>query len=80
MSKKERTRLEGMQRLKAKRLSQAEASGMLGISVRQVKRLYAAYRKRGAKVLVTTAMEARAGPTVFGLAAIRLDDFKRIFQ
>ena len=41
MSKKELTRLEVMQRLKAKRLSQAEAGGMLGISVRQVKRLYA---------------------------------------
>jgi transposase len=53
MSKKERTRLEVMQRLKAKRLNQAEASGMLGISVRQVKRLYAAYRKSGAKGLVS---------------------------
>lgn len=53
MSKKELTRLEVMQRLKAKRLSQAEASGMLGISVRQVKRLYAAYRKAGAKGLVS---------------------------
>lgn len=53
MSKKERTRLEVMQRLKAKQLSQAEASGMLGISVRQVKRLYAAYRKAGAVGLVS---------------------------
>ena len=53
MSKKELTRLEVMQRLKAKRLSQAEASEMLGISVRQVKRLYAAYRKAGAKGLVS---------------------------
>jgi transposase len=53
MSKKELTRFEVMQRLKAKRLSQAEASGMLGISVRQVKRLYAAYRKAGAKGLVS---------------------------
>jgi hypothetical protein len=53
MSKKELTRLEVMQRLKAKRLSQAEASELLGISVRQVKRLYAAYRKAGAKGLVS---------------------------
>lgn len=53
MSEKELTRLEVMQRLKEKRLSQAEASGMLGISVRQVKRLYAAYRKSGAKGLVS---------------------------
>lgn len=53
MSKKEVSRLEVMQRLKVKRLSQAEASDMLGISVRQVKRLYAAYRKAGAKGLVS---------------------------
>jgi transposase len=53
MSKKELTRVEVMQRLKAKRLSQAEASAMLGISVRQVKRLVAAYRKAGAKGLVS---------------------------
>lgn len=53
MSKKELTRLEVMERLKGKRLSQAEASGMLRISVRQVKRLYRAYRKAGAKGLVS---------------------------
>jgi transposase len=53
MSKKELTRLEVMQRLKAKRLNQAEASEMLGVSVRQVKRLYAAYRKAGAAGLVS---------------------------
>jgi transposase len=53
MSKKELTRVEVMQRLKAKRLSQAEASSMLGISIRQVKRLYAAYREAGAQGLVS---------------------------
>jgi transposase len=53
MSKKELTRLEVMVRLKAKRLSQAEASVVLGISVRQVKRLYAAYREAGAQGLVS---------------------------
>ena len=53
MSKKEMSRLEVMDRLKAKRLSQAEASQILGISVRQVKRLYAAYRQGGAKGLVS---------------------------
>jgi len=53
MSKKELTRLEVMQRLKGKRLKQREASQMLGISVRQVKRLYAAYRRAGAKGLVS---------------------------
>ncbi len=53
MSNREITRLEIMQRLKEKRLTQKEAAGMLGISVRQVKRLWRAYRKRGAAGLVS---------------------------
>ncbi|HSV85812.1 MAG TPA: helix-turn-helix domain-containing protein, partial [Levilinea sp.] len=53
MSKKELTRLEVMQRLKGKRLKQREASQMLGISVRQVKRLYRAFTQSGAKGLVS---------------------------
>jgi len=53
MSNKEITRLEAMQRIKDKRLTQKEAAGMLGLSVRQVKRLYSAYRQRGAKGLVS---------------------------
>jgi transposase len=42
-----------MQRLKEKRLTQKEAAGMLGISTRQVKRLWRAYRKKGAQGLVS---------------------------
>lgn len=53
MSNKEITRLEAMQRIKDKRLTQKEAARMLGISNRQVKRLYRAYRKTGAKGLVS---------------------------
>jgi transposase len=53
MSNREITRLEIMQRLKEKRLTQKEAAGMLGISTRQVKRLWRAYRKRGAQGLVS---------------------------
>jgi len=53
MSEQEITRLEVMQRLKDKRLTQREAAGMLGISVRQVKRVWRAYRKEGAKGLVS---------------------------
>jgi transposase len=53
MSNKEITRLEAMQRIKDKRLTQKEAARMLGISIRQVKRLYRAYRKEGAKGLVS---------------------------
>jgi transposase len=53
MSNREITRLEIMQRIKEKRLTQKEAAGMLGISTRQVKRLWRAYRKKGAQGLVS---------------------------
>lgn len=53
MSKREITRLEVMQRLKEKRLSQKEAARMLGISTRHVKRLYRAYKAQGAAGLVS---------------------------
>lgn len=51
MSTKELTRVEVMQRLKAKTLTQREAAEMLGLSVRQVKRLWRQYRQGGAKHL-----------------------------
>lgn len=47
MSTKELTRLEVLQRLKGKTLTQKEAGILLGISTRQVKRLWRAYRKQG---------------------------------
>lgn len=53
MSKRELTRLEVMQRLKEKRLTQKEAAQQLRISTRQVKRLWQAYREKGAKGLVS---------------------------
>ncbi|MGZ9234816.1 MAG: ISNCY family transposase [Anaerolineales bacterium] len=53
MSPKELTRLEVMQRLKEKRLQQKEAAQLLGLSIRQVKRLWQKYRKRAAKGLVS---------------------------
>jgi len=53
MSKREITRLEVMQRIKDKRLTQKEAAGMLGLSVRQVKRLFRAFKTQGAKGLVS---------------------------
>ena len=52
MSKKELSRVEIMQRLEHKRLKQKEAAQILGISVRQVKRLYRAYLEKGAEGLV----------------------------
>ena len=53
MSQREITRLEAMQRLKDKRLTQKEAGQLLGISSRQVKRLWRAYLQQGAKGLVS---------------------------
>lgn len=53
MSKRELTRVEVMQRLKEKRLTQKEAGQLLKISTRQVKRLWRAYRAKGAKGLVS---------------------------
>jgi transposase len=53
MSKREISRLEVMQRLKDKRLMQKEGAQLLGVSVRQVKRLWRAYRKQGAKGIVS---------------------------
>ena len=53
MSNQEITRVEVMQRLKDKRLTQKEAARMLGISTRQMKRLWRAYQEEGAKGLVS---------------------------
>lgn len=53
MSKQEISRLEVMQRIKDKRLTQKEAAWMLKLSVRQIKRLFRAYKARGAKGLVS---------------------------
>ena len=53
MSKRELTRFEVMQRIKDKRLTQKEAARMLSLSVRQIKRLYRAYKAQGARGLVS---------------------------
>lgn len=53
MSSKELTRLEVMQRLSEKRMSQREAGRVLKLSVRQIKRLLKAYRQKGAAGLVS---------------------------
>ena len=53
MCGKEVSRLEVMQRLKEKSLSQREAAKMIGVSVRQVKRMFKAYRDHGAAGLVS---------------------------
>ena len=53
MSTKELSRLEVIQKLAEKRMSQEEAASILGIGERQVKRLLRAYRASGAKGLVS---------------------------
>jgi transposase len=53
MSTKELSRLEVIQRLEDKRMSQKEAGDILGLSVRHVKRLLKAYRRDGVKGLVS---------------------------
>jgi transposase len=53
MSDKEITRLEIMQKIKDHRLSQKEAAVQMGISIRQVKRLWKAFRGQGAAGLIS---------------------------
>ncbi len=53
MSGKEINRLEIMQRLKEKSLSQREAAKMVGVSVRQVRRIFKGYLENGATGLVS---------------------------
>src|SRR5215207_9029693 len=53
MSTKELSRLEVMQKLSEKRMSQKEAGAMLHLSTRQIKRLLKTYRKKGAAGLVS---------------------------
>jgi transposase len=53
MSAKELTRLEVMQRLTQKRMSQKEAGRLLSLSTRQIKRVLRAYREQGAAGLVS---------------------------
>jgi transposase len=53
MSTEELSRLEIMQRLQDKRLTQNEAAAMMGISPRQVKRLYRAFKTDGPSALIS---------------------------
>ena len=53
MSKEELRRLEILQKVDEKRMRQQSAAEILGLSVRQVKRLMRAYRREGAKGLVS---------------------------
>lgn len=53
MSTKELSRLEVIQKLEEKRMRQQEAAGILGVSIRHVKRLLKNYRREGAQGLIS---------------------------
>ena len=53
MSAAELTRLEIMHRLETKRLTQKEAAEILGLGVRQIKRIWRSYRRQGAAGLIS---------------------------
>ena len=53
MSTKELDRAEVLSKLKQRTLSQTQAADTLGISTRQIKRLFRAYKKLGAKALIS---------------------------
>ncbi len=83
MSNRELTRLEAMQRIRDKRLTQKEAAQMLNLSVRQIKRLYQAYKAHGAKGLVSARrgkpsnhrLEAGMEQQVLDLLKEKYEDF-----
>jgi hypothetical protein len=52
MSKKELSRVEVMERIKAKKMTQKKGAEALGISVRQVRRLWKKYEEKGAAGLI----------------------------
>jgi transposase len=53
MSQRELTRLEVIQRVKRKTLKQRQAAELLGLSVRQIKRLCKAYQRAGTEALIS---------------------------
>lgn len=53
LTKKELSRVQVLEQLKAKRIKQRQAAQQLGLSVRQVKRLIRAFKRRGAKALLS---------------------------
>jgi transposase len=83
MSKEELSRLEVMERLDERRMIQRTAAEILGVSVRQVKRLLRAYRSEGAAGLVSKQrgkpshhqLDAETGQAVLDLLKGRYADF-----
>src|SRR5688572_5527748 len=69
-SRRELSRVEWMQRIRDRRATQAQAAEHLGLTVRQVERLYRAYKAHGAAGLVS---KKRGRPS-----ARRLSDALRV--
>lgn len=53
MSRRELSRVEVMQQLKSKQVTQVQAAEQLGLTVRQIKRLWRAYQTGGAQALIS---------------------------
>jgi len=75
MSPHELSRTEVMQQLKAKQVTQAQAAASLGLTVRQVKRLWRAYRAGGAKAILS---KRRGQPSNNRLAADVKDQARQL--
>jgi transposase len=83
MSTSELSRVEVMGRLQEKRLTQKEAARILGVSQRQVKRLWKQYREKGASGLVSkrrgkpsnNRLAAETGQAALDLLHSRYADF-----
>jgi len=77
MSKKELSRAQVMQQLVEKRIKQAQAARMLGLSVRQVKRLLRSFKQQGAPGLIS---QRRGQPSNHQLPAQVKVKAKRLLQ
>lgn len=60
MSKKGLSRVEVLERMKAKKMTQKKGAETLGLSVRQVRRLQKKYAEKGAAGLIHRVVENRA--------------------
>ena len=61
-------RLQVMSQLAERRLTRRRAAALLGLSERQVRRLYRAFRRDGAKALAMTAVDVLCAPAVLAAA------------
>src|SRR4051794_5537306 len=77
MSQAELGRLEVIEQVLEKRLKQREAAEVLGVSVRQVKRMVKGYRREGAKALVSRQRGRPSNNRVSGEVKVRVVELLR---